>query len=128
MDNTVRESPTKANKRGSEVEDWLSETNMTYLNNGEATHISRIDSSLSTPDVSFIHASMIDDWDWKVLPKMGSDHNPIIMNFTIESAIPKVNEIPKYKWNLNKADWEEFSNQIEHDIPNEYDLEKRKTN
>ena len=78
-DDTVLEDPAKGNKRGELVEEWLAGTSMSYLNTGEATHISRIDNSPSAPDISFVHSSMSDRWDWKVLPRLGSNHHPIAM-------------------------------------------------
>ena len=43
------------------------------------------------------------------------------MNLNVDGGIPKVDSKPKYKWRLSKANSEEFTNQIERDLPPTYE-------
>lgn len=94
------------NKRGQNVENFISQNNLTFLNTGTPTfyklntHPSAIDLTISTNNISpkinwYVHNS-----------NLGSDHHPIIVTY---------NEKPQYensfvpKWNFSKANWETFN-------------------
>ena len=58
--------------------------------------------------------------------ELGSDHKPIIITYEGTGTIPKVNNTPKYKWHLKKADWAKYQQEIENNIPTNY--KNRNTN
>ena len=108
-----------SDRRARKIEDWLAETGMASLNTGEATHVSRSTGTLSAPDITFAHSSMMDKLSWKTLNVLGSDHKPILI--TYEDEMIRVNNKPKYKWKLGKADWENYSQDVEDSIPTTFD-------
>ena len=92
---------------------------MASLNTGEATHVNRSTGTLSAPDITFAHSSMMNKLSWRTLNVLGSDHKPILI--TYEDEMIRVNNKPKYKWKLGSADWEKYSQEVEDSIPKTYD-------
>ena len=101
-------------RRGEMIEEWMDESNMACLNNGNTTHINRSTGNGSAQDTTFAHVSLLDKLNWKVLNDFSCDHQPIII--TYEGQIPKVNNTPQYKWRLDKARWEDFQGREEDSI------------
>ena len=91
---------------------------MAVLNEGQATRRCRVSGKGSAPDQAFVHSSKLDRFSWKVVEDFGSDHLPIIISY--QDMFPTVNNKPVYKWNLKKADWEKFSEEVEKTIPRNY--------
>ena len=89
--------------------------NMPCLNNGKSTHTNRRTGKESTPDVTMVHANQAERYDWSV-----SHHKPIVITRHAENR-SQVNNNAIYKWNLGKANFKEFSEQVERDLPKEYE-------
>jgi ribonuclease HI len=119
-DKTVMEDQSRSNHRGELLENWSADNNMSCINTGDATHTSGIQGFQSAPDTSFVHSSQLDKFTWSVLDDLGSDHKPIIIVYESDVAVPKANDKPKYKWRLSEAKWEDFTQQVEDNIPTTY--------
>ena len=90
------------------------ETQMTCLNDGRPTRNSRKDNQLDTaPDLSIVHASLIEKFTWETIDVTGSDHKPILIVYKDRFETPEVNNTARYKWRLTKGNWEKFTYQIE---------------
>ena len=101
--------------RGGKIEDWMATTGMFCLNTGMPTHHTKRHTPSSTgsaPDTSFVHPSLLDTLTWEVVNELGSDHMPIII------SIPKVNDKPNYRWNLDKVDWDSYTKDVENNLGN----------
>ena len=89
--------------------------NMICCNTGSKTHIYRNQGTLSTPDITLANATLADRIEWQVVDELtSSDHSPIII--TVQGDYDKLEETPRYTWNLKKARWNEFTKQIEDNI------------
>jgi len=114
-DDRMAETASGADSRGELIENWVASTNMISINDGSPTRTNRSarndNDDDTTPDISFVHSSLMDKFSWKVENELGSDHKPIII--TYEESIPKVNETPRYKWNFKKADWKTYQKTTE---------------
>ena len=97
---------------------------MVTLNDGSPTHFSRSSGTESAPDVTIVHASRMERFEWKVIDDLGSDHKPILITYEVQSKIPPVNDTPKYKWRLKEARWPEFREEVEKNIPTYYHRKK----
>ena len=113
-------SRSDSDKRGEKIEKWLEENDMACLNDGTPTHINyrRELVTYSAPDTSIAHVSLLDKLSWEVMNDFRSDHQPIMI--TLDCQIEEVNDNPKYKWRLNRADWEKFGKATDKDIPTYY--------
>ena len=126
-DDAVIEKPGLYDSRAEAIEEWLQMTEMLSLNTGETTRSSKHQESDTAPDISFVHAHQLDKFTWETLDMASSDHKPILITYKDGVEIPEVNTSPRYKWRLNKADWEKFKMQVEDKVPNDYkemDIEK----
>ena len=85
---------------------------------GGPTHTNRKTGKETAPDVAIIHTSILDKTTWETGDTFGSDHRPII--FTYQGRMPKVNNTPKYRWKLSKADWESYAKEIDKNLPRCY--------
>ena len=95
---------------------------MTCLNDGWPTRNSRIESHLdTTPDLSIVHATLIEKFTWETIDTTGSDHKPILITYRDRFEIPEVNNTTRYKWRLTKGDWNKYTDQIEKEMPEDYD-------
>ena len=75
-------------KRGEMVEEWIDDKGMATLNDGRPTHTNRKTGKESAPDISIVHGSQADKYEWDVLEKLGgSDHKPIVITRLAESII-----------------------------------------
>lgn len=108
--------------RGETIDKWLEETDMVCINDAsKSTRTNRTTHSDSSPDLSIVNAALLDKFTWKVEDRLGSDHKPIILTFEASQTIPKVNDKPKYKWNLKKADWQSYTEFVENNLTDEDD-------
>ena len=114
----------KSDARGEKLENWIAK-GMTCLNDGQPTHILRATGSLSAPDTSLAHPSLIDKTTWEVHAELGSDHKPITIK--IGDAFSKLESPPVYKWKLDKADWSAYTEAIETTMPPIDELDSMKT-
>ena len=108
----------RTDKRGKIVENWMAMYNMVAANLGGPTHTNRKTGKETAPDVAIIHTSILDKTTWETGDTFGSDHRPII--FTYQGRMPKVNNTPKYRWKLSKADWESYAKEIDKNLPRCY--------
>ena len=57
------------------------------------------------PDIAFVHAEEADQYQWKVLKKLGdSDHHPILITREVP-GLSRVNIKRKENWDIQNADW-----------------------
>ena len=104
-------------RRGDTIERWLADKDMVCLNTGKPTHTNRRVGKESTPDVSIVHYSQMDKYTWEVLEELGgSDHKMILITRQAED-MKQVNTRPLFKWNMEKADFVKYSQQVEEQIP-----------
>ena len=106
------------NARGDIIENWMSTVDMDCINtSGQVTRTNRDTTRSnvtdSSPDVSFVHSSMLDKFQWQVQNHLGSDHKPIIILYEDSFSIPKIAAKPRYKWRLREAKWEEYTRQVD---------------
>jgi hypothetical protein len=108
-------------KRGEMIDEWSLEKNMMTLNDGTATHTNRRTGKESAPDITAVHAQQADRYEWKVLEKLGgSDHKPILITRHVKTR-SHVNNKTTYKWNLAKADFKGFREEVERKLPKNYE-------
>jgi len=81
----------------------------------------------SAPDLSIVHTSKLDKFSWMTLDELGSDHKPILVTYEPRVPIKNNHIIPKYKWKLKDAKWEEFRAEIEEKMPDPNRNRKKKS-
>ena len=64
-----------------------------------------------TPDITFCSQDISPLVQWKVVPEISSDHNPILIDIAILSPIPK--KPTRNFLNYRKANWDVFTAQTE---------------
>lgn len=81
----------------------------TILNNGKPTHFCARSGTFSTIDLSFSDPRLFPKIEWFTLPHLyGSDHFPIVIKYE-DITEDTQNQTPnKRKWNLKKANWENY--------------------
>ena len=103
----------RLDQNGRIVEDFMSDNNIVYLNNGEPTRLDPGYGTLSCLDLTLVSSSLAPKCDWQVLnDKLGSDHFPIIttVNFNGDS-VPQTEHLqnPTPNWSFYKANWDKYS-------------------
>ena len=84
---------------GDELEEWLIDHDMTYINSGEATRISG--DTRTAPDITVVSAVKQQHYRWVVAETVGSDHLPLVAEH-----LGKKEEVPNTRrWNYKKTDW-----------------------
>ena len=103
--------------RGSTIEDWILEHDLTCVNSGLSTRTNRATGGQSTPDLTIAHSSISTKIKWAVSEDLGSDHLPII--FEIDNGNTRlVNNSPKpARWKSKNVDWDAFSAEVESHFP-----------
>ena len=110
----------KDDDRGKSIDRWMDNNSMVPLNTGVGTHINRKTGKESAPDISIVKSGEEDKYEWEVLKKLGaSDHYPVVITRVPEN-IQRVNMNSKYKWDLKNANWEEFREKVENELPTTY--------
>ena len=84
-----------ADKRGEVIETWAADKNMIAVNDGSHTLDSRSTGSQTAPDVTLVHASLLDKVTWGKVEGLGSDHVPIVV--TYKDHILRINCKPSFK-------------------------------
>ena len=108
-------------KRGEMIEEWMLKNDMACLNDGRGTHSNRKTGKESTPDLTIVHSTKADLYEWNVIEELGgSDHKPILIKRQLDN-MKKVNTKKTYKWNLKQGDLVKFSEQVEKDLPERYE-------
>ena len=124
--NIIWDPALETDKRGIEVdrgrmlEEWMDDNNMAVLNDGKITHANRKTGKESTPDVTLVHESRLDQYEWEVLEKLGgSDHKPIMITREI-SGMQRVNNKYTYKWDLKSKGFTDFRDAVEAKLPSNF--------
>ena len=108
-------------KRGEKIEEWLEDKMMAVLNNGKGTHTNRRTGKESTPDVTVVHSSQADTYEWEILEELGgSDHKPILITREAE-GVDKVNDKYVYNWDLKGGDFAAFREEFDQELPVNYE-------
>ena len=71
----------------------------------------RVDERATAPDITFCSQDISPLVQWKVVPDLSSDHNPILIDIAILSPIPK--KPTRTFLNYRKANWDGFTTQTE---------------
>ena len=74
----------KNDKRGEQLEEFMSQNDLGLLNTDIKTHFNRTQRSWSLLDLSIIHPALYLDFDCDILDFHGSDHTPIMITFNKE--------------------------------------------
>lgn len=102
----------KNDSTGNQLLNAIDELGLVVLNNGNATRLERPYQQKSVVDVTFCSTNLTSHFSWDtVADTLGSDHFPIIMDFSCKIPPNKI-IFPKSKWNLKKANWELYSQLI----------------
>ncbi|MGL4677181.1 MAG: reverse transcriptase domain-containing protein, partial [Brevinema sp.] len=90
--------------KGSIMEKIIDHDNISLLNDGTPTYHNIYHNSYSAIDMSICSSSILMDYTWQVQQDLnGSDHYPIILR-----DLKNTPSISNRKWNLKKANWNEF--------------------
>ncbi|GFU77238.1 reverse transcriptase domain-containing protein [Trichonephila clavipes] len=111
-------------QQGDQLEDLADDLNLTILNTGENTYVSKTNGTESAHDISAISYASANNAHWKVLDAAISDHFPVLSTFPIVQE-PTTQE--KRSWNFRKANWDGFTQELENlcsDLPKHNDVEK----
>ncbi|KAG5894563.1 hypothetical protein JTB14_021545 [Gonioctena quinquepunctata] len=103
----------KNDNYGQQIISALSGLDLIILNNGAPTCLNRPGINHSIIDISLCSPDIVNKLSWSINPDtLGSNHFPIMMKF--ENALKTDNLIhPRSKWNVNKANWNLYSESIE---------------
>ncbi len=89
-----------SNRRGLLIENFVSNHNLTILNNDSPTHIST-HSSLTNVDITLSSSQISPRMNWEVSSDLhGSDHFPILITIQVNLHSIKYNHLPKFKPHL----------------------------
>ena len=103
------------NNTGKFVEELHETTNLILQQNSNTapTLLHKASSTLSTPDLTMVSSDL--DPLYTLLPGMGSDHRPILINIqgTQEQNHPQHQRL---RWNFQKARWNDYSCTTEEDF------------
>ena len=102
--------------RGSEIEDWVIENELTVLNDGSPTRVNPATGNESTPDVTLVGKKLKEKCTWEVGEQIGSsDHLPITT--TIHKKITHQPVMGREgRWKRNGVDWSKFRNVVEEKV------------
>ena len=108
-------------ERGNLIEGWMDEKQMAVLNDGKTTHTNRKTDKESTPDLTIVHETQLDRYQWEVLEKLaGSDHKPILITREAD-GMEDVNTKFTYKWDLKSEGFADFREAVEAQLPTRYE-------
>ncbi|GFS73447.1 uncharacterized protein TNCV_1101661 [Trichonephila clavipes] len=110
--------------KGDQLEDLADDLNLTILNTGENTYVSKTNGTASALDISAISYASANNAHWKVLDTAISDHFLVLTTLLIVQE-PTTQE--KRSWNFCKANWDSFTQELENlcsDLPKHDDAEK----
>ena len=100
------------NPKGKAVEDFMTQEELCYFNNGSNTYLHPGNGTYSAIDLTITDPSLLPDFSWRVHDDLcGSDHFPIILEQLSSTCLEKVP-----RWKFHKADWEAFEMHCESDI------------
>ena len=107
-----------SDKRGDDIVDFTLHNNLFLCNKGTPTRINRGTGGMSSPDVTLASASLADKITWTTLDDLGSDHMPIVIEVKNERTRCHTHckKQRRRRWRNAKADWPNFTNQVEKKI------------
>ena len=106
-----------SDKRGDDIVDFTLHNNLFLCNKGTPTRINRGTGGMSSPDVTLASASLADKITWTTLDDLGSDHMPIVIEVKNERTRRHTHcKKQRRRWRNAKADWPNFTNQVEKKI------------
>ena len=108
---------TEADQRGDTIEEWIANTGMTAINDGSTTRTNRSNNWDTSPYINLIQSSLAGKFTWTTTEEMSSDHKPIIATYRELKSIPTIQSRPSFKWRFKDANWLEYGNQVEDEIP-----------
>ena len=92
------------NDKGEIIENFIAENDLCLFNDKQPTYLHSPTRNYFALDLSICSPNIYLDFDWSVLDDLhGSDHFPIKIE-----EITSTNEDHHSRWNLNKANWENF--------------------
>lgn len=98
--------------QGLRLVEAIDNTDLINLNDGSPTRISPPSQVPSKVDLTFTTPNLASRCTWRVnKDPMGSDHFPILIDFSIWGTTEKIN--PTTKWKENYADWYTFQTYLE---------------
>ncbi|GIY17123.1 reverse transcriptase domain-containing protein [Caerostris extrusa] len=107
-------SPSWGNNRldakGKQIEDLIDDLNLTILNMGEITFVSKTNGTASSLDITAISYLSADKTQLRVLESAISDHYPVLTTFSMDQDSPVQ---VKRSWNFRKANWDGFTQELE---------------
>ena len=112
---------------GKDIANTSEDHNYEILNNGHHTLISKAHGTLSTPDVTMCKRKWKDRITWQTLEDHRSDHLPISISLTLDIKNRENNNNRKTRYNLKKANWEEYQKQTEEAL-NRINMNKKNIN
>ena len=102
----------ETNKKGKEIENIINKNNLCLLNNQNHTYMYPATGTFTAIDLTLCDPSIYMDYNWKVHnDTCGSDHFPIILESSSTNTEQKTP-----KWNLHKANWEDFQEQCQNQL------------
>ncbi|KAL4082906.1 hypothetical protein QTP88_029560 [Uroleucon formosanum] len=114
---------TYTSRRGNIIHDTINSLGLSVFNTGTSTHLGRPNSPNSAIAISFSSPNLIWSTTWHTLnDPHGSDHFPIIITFNYNthnrgySSILQDTLSPTLQFNLNRADWNQFSQTISNNM------------
>ncbi|GFX78670.1 hypothetical protein TNCV_31101 [Trichonephila clavipes] len=110
--------------KGDQLEDLADDLNLTILNTGENTYVSKTNGTALALDIFAISYASANNAHWKVLDAAISDHFPVLTTLPIVQE-PTTQE--KWSRKFRKANWDGFTQELENlcsDLPKHNDAEK----
>lgn len=105
------------NKRGEATEALLDAG--CILNDGSPTHFCKRTGTFSIIDLTFANPEIFYKLTWQTLPHLyGSDHFPIMINYTSNNQQTEQITHSKKKWNLNQANWNKYKELLKDKLHN----------
>ena len=107
-------------QRGDEILDWIldNDNDLHILDDGFATHTSRIIRNDSTADISLCKSNWLAKTSWRLAEPIGSsEHLPILIKINHKIRYQPV--VPKAaRWQRNGINWSCFTNEVESKMNN----------
>ena len=102
--------------RGRLLASFLDDEGLCVLNTGSPTHLTLPSGHTSVLDLSLCSPELAHLFSWEAdSDPQGSDHFPVWVNYLEQ---PRLGSRPP-RWNLRKADWDQFSSRLEDAFPPE---------
>ena len=96
--------------RGRLLDSFLDDECLCILNTGSATHFALPSGNTSVLDLSVISPQLMPLFTWRVAEDpMGSDHFPVWLEYREQAVLG----IRPPRWNIRKANWDEFETSLE---------------